>query len=88
MKLKIKLFRRFAVLVGLLGISGGGVLAADTLQITGTVYSAVSRLPLQDVMVTSPELSVSVMTDQDGRFTLMLSNRLCPISFYTSGLSG
>ena len=88
MKLNIKLFRGIALGLALLGGTAGKMLAGDTLRVSGTVYSAVSRQPLQNVVITSPELSSSIMTIDDGKFSLTLNNRSCPLQFTRPGYVG
>lgn len=85
MKLKIKLFRRFAIIVVCLGAIAGSVSASDTLRVKGTVYDALSRQPLQSVVITSAEWQTSIMTESDGKFLLNVDNRSCPLHFSRPG---
>lgn len=60
------------------------VSAQETYNITGTVYNAVTKKPLSNVQVSSPDAKKSSITDSTGSFKLTLQKKNARISIINS----
>ena len=59
--------------------------AQEVVTVTGTVYRADTKKPLESVQVSSPEAAKSVITDEEGNFKLKVKSLQTKIQVTASG---